>query len=129
MKKATLATAFAEMRQQSGLSMLAVANKCDIAETTVWKLENGRSVRWETVHLILTIGLGIAAGTERYAAFQALWVKARQEMAESQTADFGTKRLPDHAAAAVRKFRALVHDLDKAHIQKVMAAVKRSVRR
>jgi len=128
MKKATLATAFAELRQQSGLSMLAIANKCDISETTVWKLENSRSVRWETVHLILTIGMGVHAGTDRYTAFQALWVKARQEMAEAQAADFGVKRLPKHAVAAVSKFRTLVRDLDRERIQKVMAAVRRAVR-
>jgi transcriptional regulator with XRE-family HTH domain len=128
MKKATLATAFADLRQQSGLSMLAVANKCDISETTVWKIEHGLSVRWETVHLVLTIALGVHAGTDRYAAFQALWVKARQEMAESQSPEFGTKRMPPHAVAAVRKFRKLVWDLDKDRIRKALAAAQRAVK-
>jgi transcriptional regulator with XRE-family HTH domain len=128
MKKATLATAFAEIRGQNGLSMLAIANKCGISETTVWKIEHGLSVRWETVHLVLTIGLGVHAGTDRYAAFQALWVKGRQEMAESQAPDFGTKRMPAHAVAAVRKFRKLVHDLDKERVSKALAAAQRAVR-
>lgn len=126
MKKATLATAFAELRRDSGMSMLATANRCDISESAVWKVEHGKSVRWETVHLILTMALGIQAGTDRYQAFQALWVKHRQEMAESQSPDFGTKRLSPAAVSAVRKFRSIVHDLDKARIAKVMAAVRRA---
>jgi DNA-binding XRE family transcriptional regulator len=129
MKKATLATAFAELRQQSGLSMLAVANKCDISETTVWKLENGRSTRWETVHLILTVGMNIPDRTERYAAFQALWVKARQEMAESQGPDFGTPKMPAHAAAAVRKFRKIVTGMNEQKLKKLMATVTQSASR
>ena len=109
--------------------MLDIANKCDIAETTVWKLENGRSVRWETVHLILVIGMRVSAGSDTYNDFQALWVKARQEMANNQPPDLGVKRMSKHAVAAVRKFRKIVHDLSEEKTKKVLAAAIRAANR
>ena len=126
MKKATLSGAFAELRSAARLSQLDIAKKCDISETTVWKIENGMSVRWETVHLVLTLSFNIQPGTDRYQSFQSLWVRYRQEMAEAQSPDFATKRMSKSAVAAVRKFRKLVHDLDAKRIQKVMAAAKRA---
>jgi transcriptional regulator with XRE-family HTH domain len=129
MKKQTLATAFAALREKSGLSMLAVAQKCDIAETTVWKVEHGKSVRWETIHLILTAAMRVPPGSQQYQDFQALWVKQRQEMAEAQSPEFGSPRMSPAAVAAVRKFRSIIHDMDAKRIQKIMAVVTQSARR
>jgi transcriptional regulator with XRE-family HTH domain len=129
MKKQTLATAFAALREKSGLSMLAVAQKCDISETTVWKVEHGLSVRWETIHLILTASMRVPTGSQQYQDFQALWVKQRQEMAESQSPEFGRPRMSPSAVAAVRKFRKLVHDMDEKRLKRFMAAVTQSARR
>lgn len=127
MKKITLAAAFAELRAKSAMSMLVLANKCDKAETTVWKIEHGKSVRWETVHLFLTTAFNIRPKSKEYATFQSLWYEHRQEMAEAQAADFGTKKLSPAAVAAVRKFRKLVSEMDEKRIKRVMAAVTRNV--
>jgi transcriptional regulator with XRE-family HTH domain len=128
MKTATLASAFAETRKKSHLSMLAVANKCDIAETTVWKIEHGRSVRWETVHLAIVGAFRIAPDSPEYRAFQDLWVRHRQEMAAAQAPEHGTKRMAPHVVSAVRAFRGLIHDLDPDQVKRVMAAARRAAR-
>lgn len=126
MKKTTLAGRFAALRAKASLSMLHVANQCDIAETTVWKLEHGKSVRWETVHLILTAAFKIRPGSADYEEFQQLWVEARQAMAESQDEEFGTKRMKPAAVRAVRDFRKLVRNLSDSKIKIVLAAARRA---
>lgn len=129
MKKAALATVFSELRNRKGLTMLEVANKCDISEASVWKLESGRSVRWETVHLILSVVFNIQPGSKDYDQFNRLWLARRQEMAESQAPDFGVSKLSKHAALAVKKFRTMIHDMDEASVKKVLAAATRAADR
>jgi DNA-binding XRE family transcriptional regulator len=46
MRKATLAKSFAALRAERGLTLMEVAKSCDLATTTVLKVEAGRSVRW-----------------------------------------------------------------------------------
>lgn len=106
--------------------MLAVATKAGVAETTVWKVENGLSVRWETLHLLLTTALGVQAGTDRYQGMHALWMAQRKEMAEKQGDDFAKKRLPAEAVTAVSKFRSMVRDMDPQNIKRVLAAAQRA---
>lgn len=129
MKKATLASVFADLRSKKGLTMLEIANKCDISEASVWKLESGRSVRWETVHLILSVVFNIQAGSKDYDQFNRLWLARRQEMAEAQPPDFGVSKLSKHAAQAVKKFRTLVYDMDEASVKKVLTAATRAADR
>lgn len=126
MKKLTISSAFAELREREGLSFLAIANKCDISEAVVWKLESDRSVRWETVHLILSVAFNIQPGSEKYDQFNRLWLKDRQERAESQPADHAARKLSKHAANAVKKFRTLIHDMDEPSAKKVLAAAERA---
>lgn len=128
MKKQTLPNAFAELRKKVGLTMLEAANKCDLAETTVWKIENGKSIRWETVHLVLAVAFNVQPGTSTYESFNHLWQKSRQEMAESQTEDFAQPKASPHAVAAVRKFRKLVSGLDETACRKVVNAAVRAAR-
>ena len=129
MKKQTLPNAFAELRKKVGLTMLETANKCDLAETTVWKIENGKSIRWETVHLVLAVAFNVQPGTSTYESFNHLWLKARQEMAESQTEDFAQTKASLHAVAAVRKFRKQVSDLDETECRYVVDTVNRAIYR
>jgi transcriptional regulator with XRE-family HTH domain len=127
MKKETLASAFAEARNKSGLTMLGMAMKCDVAETTVWKVEKGKSVRWETVHLILTVALRIKQGTEEYQKFQDLWLADRRKMAAKQSPEFATKQMSPHAETAVRRFRKIVRDMDEESTEKLMRSIDRAV--
>lgn len=124
--KITLGSEFHRLRTESCQTLDSIAKRCRIAESTVWKVERDHPVRWETVHLCLLIGLRIAAGTDRYQTLHALWLAARNREAENRPPDKGTKKLSKHAAAAVKEFRALVRDLDRRGISKVMAAVRRA---
>jgi transcriptional regulator with XRE-family HTH domain len=107
MKKATLAKSFAALRAERGLTLKEVADSCDLAQTTILKVEAGRSVRWETLHLILTVGMDVLPGTEKYDAFHRLWLMHRAEIAEAQAPDFAARKLSKHAAAAIKEIRAL----------------------
>ena len=73
MKTITVGTEVARLRAISGETLDSVAKRCDIAESTVWKVENDAGSRWETVHLILKIGLRVAVGSDQYRLIQALW--------------------------------------------------------
>jgi transcriptional regulator with XRE-family HTH domain len=126
MKKATLAKSFAALRAERGLTLMEVANSCDLAQTTVLKVEAGRSVRWETLHLILTVGMNVLPGSEKYEAFHRLWLMHRAEIAEGQAPDFSAKKLSKHAAAAMKNFRALIRDLDEVAVEKVLAAATKA---
>ncbi len=89
------------------------------------KLEFGLSVRWETLHIIFVVGLNIQAGTSVYESLHRLWMQQRQDIAEARPEEHATKKLSNHAASAVRKFRILIHDLDEPAIQKILAAASR----
>lgn len=127
MDKPTLSNTFSALRAERHITLLAIANKCNLAETTVYKVERGLSVRWETLHVILAVGLNIQAGTTAYESFHRLWMQQRQDMAESMPEDHATKKLSKTAATATKKFRDLVRDLDEASIRRALAAAKRSV--
>jgi transcriptional regulator with XRE-family HTH domain len=122
MKKATLSGSFSALRADRKMTLLAVANACDLAETTVLKVESGKSVRWETLHLLLSVGLRVLPGTERYDEFHRLWLMHRAELAESKPPDHSRKKLNPKAADAVKKFRTLIRDLDDTAVTKVLAA-------
>lgn len=128
MKKMTLPKAFAELREAKGMTLIQIAKKCDLAESTIWKIENGRSIRWETVHLVLAIAFNVQPGTSAYESFNHLWQAERQKMAEAQGEDFAVQKLSSHAAGAVKKFRDLVRDLDETTTRKVIAAATRAAR-
>lgn len=128
MRKKTLGTAFAELRAKSGLTMLETGLKCDLAEPTIWKLENDRSVRWETVHTVLSVAFNTQPGSERYENFHLLWLKSRQNMAENHPEGFAKPKLSKHATEATRKFRNLVRDLSPDNAKKVLAAATRAAR-
>jgi hypothetical protein len=128
MKKQTIGKMFAEMRAEKKMTMLQIAVKCGLSETVVWHLEHDWPVRWETVHLILTVAFHIHHGSEKYQAMNLLWLKHRQEKAESQPENHGKNGLTKHVTEATRKFRNLVRDLDPASAKKVLAAATRAAK-
>ena len=129
MKKTTLAASFAELRQKHSLTLLAIANACDLAETTILKVEAGRPVRWETLHLILSTGFKIRIGTPQYEEFHRLWLKSKAEGAAKRPADHSKKKLSPHAAAAVKAFRNIIRDLDEPTTRKAVIAAGRVVKK
>ena len=128
MRKQTTGEKFAAIRRQHGATMIQIALKCGLSETVVWHLEHNLPIRWETVHSILTVGLGIPQGTRDYESMHALWLKERQERAESKPEAAGKRALSKHATEATRKFRNLVRDLDPVQTKKVLMAAEKSAR-
>ena len=128
MKKTTLASAFAALRAERRITLLALAKSCGLTETTPHKVENGKPVRWETLHLLLSVGFRVIPGTERYDDFHRLWLMHLAEISESKRKGHSLKTLPSHSADAVKKFRAAIRDLDVEDTRKVMGSVLRRCR-
>lgn len=126
MSKATLETAFKELRDSRGQSLRDIGGKCAMSETTPWKIENGRTVRWETVHRILTEALKCQPGSPDYENIHRLWLAQRQQIAESQPKDHGKQKLSKHAASAVYDFRKLVKGRKQDDVESILAAAVRA---
>lgn len=110
------------------MTMAHIASKCGVHESTVSNVERDRPIRWETVHLVLSVGVNIQPGSQVYQTMHLLWLKQRQERAESQSEEHASKTLAKHAVEATRKFRELVRDLDPEQTRKVLAAAQRAGR-
>lgn len=124
--KATLASTFADIRRKKALTLMDIGTKCDISDTTVLKIEQGkRSVRWETVHLVLSIGCGIQPGMEQYEACRALWWKEREERAEARPKDAGRKNLAEETAAVLRQCRKVLKGLSEDDVRRFGQMVDR----
>jgi hypothetical protein len=124
--KKTLGQLFAGVRESNGLTMIDAALKCDLSESVVWKVEHDRPVRWETVHLLLTIALKIRKSDPTYQTAHFLWLEQRNKRADLQSPEANSKTLTKHAVEATRKFRNLVRDLDPLQTKTVLAAAQRS---
>ena len=129
MKRKTLGQVFAEIRADKSLTMLETALKCGSSEAVVWKLERDRPVRWESVHIIVTIAFKISPRSEKYQTLHLLWLKARQERAEAQPEKLNKRLLSKHGVEATRKFRILIHELDPVQVRQVLAAAQRAAQR
>lgn len=126
--KLTLGKVFDQLRNERHATQAGIASACNFSESCVWKLSHDWPTRWETVHVALTVGLHIAPGTEPYETCHLLWLKQRQERAESQPEKFAAKAMTKHAVEATRKFRILIKDLDPESAKKVLAAATRAAR-
>lgn len=103
MAKKTIGRAFGEMRAKSEMTMMEIGNRCGLDESTISKIERDKPVRWETLHLVLSVGMNIQPGSEKYSACHLLWLKQRTEKAESHTPEFASKTLTKHGVEATRK--------------------------
>jgi len=124
--KPSLSEYFANMRGQRNLTYAIIGELCDLHETSVWKVEHDLSVRWETLHLILTIGMGIKMGSPTYNKFHVLWLEDKAAKAATRRMGKGKKNLSKEAAEAVKQFREVVRPLNDSQIHKVMLAAHRA---
>lgn len=128
MAKKTIGVAFGELRAKSRMTMLEIGKRCGLTESTISKIECEKPVRWETVHLALSVGMNIQPGSDSYQACHLLWLKQRADRAESHEPGFASKTLTKHGVEATRKFRELIRDLDPDQTKKVLAAARRAAR-
>lgn len=68
-----LADMFAKLRETRGLSQAEVARRSSVDKSTVWKLEQGRSIRAPTLRQICMDGLGLGDESSEYKRLLALW--------------------------------------------------------
>lgn len=128
MERQNIGRKFADLRRRANKTMLAVSEECGLSETVVWHLEHNWPIRWESVHAILTMGLGIPQGTRDYEAMHALWLKDRQDRAEKSPASKGKRTLSKHAVEATARFRDLVRNLNPEQTKKVIRAAERAAK-
>lgn len=126
MKTPTLARDFEALRKSKSLTLLQIANLCDLNETTVHKVSSGKSVRWETLHIILAVGMKVYPGTPDYESMHRLWLKQREDIAAGNTKDKGSKKSPEHEDAAIRAFRKIIRGRDAATVKLILAAARRN---
>lgn len=125
MKLPTLATEFNRLRSKANRTLLEIALSCDLAETTIHKVGVGKPVRWETLHLILLIGLNLQPGSSQYESIHRLWMKQREEIAADNTKEKGTPKSTKHENAGIRAFREMIAGKDERSIKLMLAAARR----
>lgn len=121
----TIGTRFAEIRSKKGMTMIGTAEKCGFAESTVWKIENDRPVRWETVHMALG-AFRVKPTHAEYHEFHELWLAQRKEMANRRPVGASKKKLSKHGVEATRKFRILIRNMTPAKTRKVLLAAQKA---
>lgn len=124
----TLASEWKRLREARGLSQRGIGELCGLSNVTPWKVENGRGLRWETIHLMLKDGMRILPGSPDYEYVHRLWMADRETRAESHGEEFN-KRNPDkHVVNAVGRFRRMVKDMDPATLERFMGKVSRAAK-
>lgn len=122
MPKKTIGKFFGEVRLKKSLTLREIGERAGLTESAMSKIERDMPVRWETVHLALSVGMNIQPGSESYQAFHLLWLKQRADKAESHKPGFASKNLTKHGVEATRKFRILIRDLNPEQTKKVLMA-------
>lgn len=129
MKVATLAEDFEALRKSKHMTFLEIANRCDLNETTVHKVSSGRTVRWETLHLILSIGMSVHPGTSDYESIHRLWMAQREKIAAAKPADKAKKKSSKHEDFAIAQFRKLIKGKSAAKVREITAAAVKAAKK
>ena len=109
----TLAKYFADLRATAELSYSEVAAKCKAGKKTlsrhvVWKLENGKPIKADTLGLILHKGLGIPKDDEAYTQAFALW---SSEQAKTMNAPDLRHAIEGLQIKGNTQFKAFAHEV------------------
>lgn len=121
----TLASEWARLRVARGISQRELGKKTGLSNVTPWKVENGKHLRWETIHLLLKDGLDIRPGSPDYELVHRLWLESREERADNQP-EGHAKRNPDkHVQAAVSRFRRIIKHMTADELDRFMGKVDR----
>ncbi|MEI6177578.1 MAG: hypothetical protein WCS43_11855 [Verrucomicrobiota bacterium] len=126
MKRKTLGSEIKRLRLEKEISLMQVGKKAGFCEATICHLELDRPVRWETVHLVLLLALGVRQDEPTYQEMNHLWIAGRKRHAENLPDDHNAKNLSKHAAVAVKNFREIVREMDESQINRLLSTVRRS---
>jgi transcriptional regulator with XRE-family HTH domain len=120
-----LAGEWIRIREVRGLSQREIGRICGLSNVTPWKVENGKSLRWETLHLMMKEGMKILPGSPDYELIHRLWLLDREHIAENQPKDHAKRNPEKHVLNAVGRFRRIVKDMDPATLERFMGRVSR----
>jgi transcriptional regulator with XRE-family HTH domain len=120
----TLGSELSAMRHARHLTLMTIAERCDLTIRPVWNAENDKLTKWETVHLILAVGMKVRPGSPEYATCHQLWLEARQRNADAKPKEKGKKVAPAHENNAVLAFRRLIKGMSEAETKEFLKRVK-----
>jgi hypothetical protein len=115
-----------KVRHTRQLTLMEIALACDLSESGVHKAMAGKPVRWETVHLILQVGLHIPPGSKDYETCRKLWTLQKSAHADTSPKTLNKKKVTTYELAAINRFRTLIRGMDERHIRRVLTAATRA---
>ena len=107
--------------------MRDVAAECGLSFTIISKVENGRPCRWETVHILLTAGLGVKPGADDYKDVKEAWMRQREVIGESMPISAMKYKVSKDCMALVKEIRELVRDMNADEVEVIRGALLRAV--
>lgn len=102
-----------------------VAESCDLSKTTPWKVEHGKPVRWETMHVMLVAGLQCHPGSADYENIHRLWLAARVKRSGETPDAYAKRKATPAAVQAVSVIRIALAGRPDAEVRKIIAAALR----
>lgn len=121
----TLALEWVRLREARGLSQREIGRLAGMSNVTAWKVENGKGLRWETLHSMLQEGMQIRYGSPDYELIHRLWMEDRGNRADALPVTHA-KRNPDKdVQKAVSAFRRKIAKLTPTELERFMAKVSR----
>lgn len=128
MSKQTLGSRFKEIRLEKKLFQHQIGKPAKLSESVVWHVEHDWSVRWETVHLLITKGMKIKKTSDEYAELHALWVLGQAKKADAAPATKGKQLMSKHATEGVTRFRNLIRNLKPEEVRDIIQAVEAMIK-
>lgn len=124
--KATYGSEVLALIEGKGLTLGDVGKALKMSKSTVWKVTNNRRVRWETVSVILTKGLGLKPASDVYKAIYALWTEDKVKKANALPDDYARVKAPTHELTAMATFRKIIRERNPIEVDFIVKAAKRA---
>jgi transcriptional regulator with XRE-family HTH domain len=121
----TLAEAWVKLREKRGVSQREIGRICNLSNATAWKVENGKPLRWETLHTMLQDGMGVRYGSPDYEKIHRLWMEARGHKADARPVTHAKRNPNLDVLKAVSAFRRKIAKLTPEELEMYMAKVSR----
>ena len=102
-----------------------VGEACDLSKTTPWKVENGKPVRWETMHVMLVAGLHCHPATPDYENIHRLWLAERVKRSEYIPDGYAKRKAGDVVIDGMATVRKAITGRPVAEVRKIVAAALR----
>lgn len=125
MKTTTLAEAFLALREKKGKTQEMIGDACDLSKTTPWKVENGKTVRWETMHVMLVAGLECHPGSSAYENIHRLWIAERVKKSENTPDGYAKRKAGDVVIDGMAPVRKAITGRPVDEVRKIVAAALR----